>query len=96
MSENTELSELRADLALRMAEIERLRETISVLNAQIEAAPRWVSCSERLPDTDGMYLVYWGEDVYSAEYFGRGDGGWGNYANKRIVAWMTIQEVKND
>lgn len=64
--------------------------------------PKWIPCSERLPETSGMYLVddcrfgtHW---IHTAEYV-RGTGLWCEqifmhaYSGQaQIVAWMPLPE----
>lgn len=54
----------------------------------LPSAPRWIPCSERLPDEDGTYIVTGKKGaVYSISY--RDDGHWW-YGGNKPLAWMPM------
>lgn len=70
---------------------------ITVLDAQptIEPEPRWISCSERLPEESGLYIVTnvgrWVEPVGTRYYNIRADGGfWSGHPSDKVLAWMPL------
>lgn len=68
-----------------------LRETIKVINA-LPAAQQWIPVTERLPDTNGRYLVtntHWGAYEVDLNIFFNNQG-W--LREKGVVAWMPLPE----
>ena len=49
--------------------------------------PKWIPCSERLPETYGAYLV---QDVWGYIFVDHWRGGW--LAKTTMVAWMPLPE----
>ena len=63
----------------------------------VEQLPRWIPCSERLPDADyGQYFVLTqrvdgSEPFASINFFNK--GAWVECDGFEVVAWMPIPEV---
>lgn len=63
----------------------------------IEPGPRWIPCSERLPEESGLYIVTnvgrWVEPVGTRYYNIRADGGfWSGHPGDKVLAWMPLPE----
>ena len=54
----------------------------------ITPEPKWIPCSERLPDTNGDYLVTGRQGAVNKRRFE--DGRW--YGNWAVLAWMPLPE----
>lgn len=67
---------------------------------QPESEPQWVSCSEKLPEEKGKYLVtyhpcYWGNvqtDIRVGIDSFRGKTTWAKHENQKVIAWMPLPE----
>ena len=61
----------------------------------------WISVKDELPKTNGTYLVYDGENVYSAEYEkGRTVSEWTDdyegYCDIEVTHWMPLPKAPED
>jgi hypothetical protein len=87
-------------LNLAYAEIESLRKQYNeALKAQ--SKQKWISCDDRLPETDGYYLVYGTEyDFFSSEeitYYGMlqyslKHKAWNTKAPIKVIHWQPLPE----
>lgn len=59
----------------------------SIANAPTVEVPTWISCSDRLPEEDGYYLV--SEDDGNIEVEWYDNTGWG-YCG--VIAWMPLPQ----
>lgn len=79
-------------------------EKAKMLLDVLPTEPRWISCSERLPEEDGHYLItvkYVHVDGYDDIYTERGawiDGEWDMFCHEycgkveAILAWMPLPQ----
>lgn len=72
-------------------------EAIEVAIEALKAEPRWIPVTERLPETDGIYLItdascgY--EDVHESFYFPNADEyGEPYWDYNNVTAWMPMPE----
>ena len=64
----------------------------------LKSRPKWIPCSERLPDNPSPVIItvlwhkpYDNYEVTIGEYWNETEG-WGNWENAEIVAWMPLPE----
>ena len=62
--------------------------TVEAMDCLIDMLPKWIPCSERLPDQNGKYLVVGRRKAINILKFdgGRWYGKWG------VVAWMPLPD----
>lgn len=58
-------------------------------------SPKWIPCSERLPEESGLYIVTnvgrWVEPVGTRYYNIRANGGfWSGHPGDKVLAWMEL------
>ena len=59
----------------------------------VPTAQRWIPCSERLPEKDGLYIVSVINDhnrIYSKTCWYHGHEKW--FARQDVIAWMPLPE----
>jgi len=64
---------------------------------QLPSTQHWISCSERLPEESGLYIVTnvgrWVEPVGTRYYNIRANGGfWSGHPGNKVLAWMPLPE----
>ena len=68
---------------------------VDILQSLPSAQPRWIPCSERLPEKSGLYLVTMPFDrlmpVHSRYFNKRGEQSfWSGHPMNEVVAWMPL------
>lgn len=91
-----DLDKLARDVAYRaLNEFKFLGKSIQEWVEIVLEQPHWVPVEHRLPEQDGVYIVYDGESVYSAEYErGRPVSEWTDdyegYCDFDVTHWMPM------
>ena len=69
------------------------RERDRILNA-LDREVKWIPCSERLPEEDGMYLISTCMNCIDTCLFYKDDDGylWVDY-EESVIAWMPLPEA---
>ena len=67
-------------------DIEDYRDLMCESILALPSAQQWIPCSERLPDTNGDYLVTGRQGAVNKR--GYEDGYW--YGNWSVIAWMPL------
>lgn len=72
----------------------RLIHTINLVNSISEKSNKWILCSERLPEENGVYIISYEDAVTWLEWF---NGKWFFYPSNpaieetgTIIAWMPL------
>lgn len=90
-----------SDLISRQAAIDvAYKYKADIIAEEIEdlpsAQPRWIPCSERLPEFEGKYLVTDEAggitDILVDDFFQYDDGTWGWMYSQNVIAWMPLPE----
>ncbi len=53
---------------------------------------RWISVEDRLPDDDDSYLVWNGNHIFVAIYWGDGEWMFDSHATHEVAHWMPLPE----
>ena len=87
-----EIEQLNARIAELEAELKNARELIGMTPEP--AFPAWIPVSERLPEEDGEYWVWFDDDFTGIKISGYCDyskqNGWDN--TERVTHWMPLPE----
>lgn len=58
--------------------------------------PRWIPVTERLPDDDDSYLVWNGNNIFVAIYWGDGEWMFDSYTTHEVTHWMPLPELPKE
>lgn len=59
---------------------------------RVPETPRWINVEDRLPDDDDSYLVWNGNHIFVAIYWGGGEWMFDSYATHEVTHWMPLPE----
>lgn len=57
---------------------------------------RWIPVMERLPEDDDSYLVWNGNHIFVAIYWGGGEWMFDSYATHEVTHWMPLPELPKE
>ena len=72
--------------------LEQVEEAVDMATEALKAGtemslPKWIPCSEKLPEDDGYYLVSLGGGDIEVEWYDK--TGWGYFD---VIAWMPLPD----
>lgn len=99
---NEKAAELLKELQYAKAQMGQLSIKDEYFKQALEKLPRWIPCSERMPNEDGHYLCVFNDGdvillIMCETYMGTGDwdhgDSWYSYDSGKITHWMPLPEA---